>query len=77
MLTLQHFVCTLSLYGPAKQKRPAHPELVAKDVVINLRLPAEQKRAFTEAAQKDGLQLSAWLRRLALREVGLLPAKET
>jgi uncharacterized protein (DUF1778 family) len=58
------------------RKQPPHPESAAKNVVINLRLPVEQKRAFTEAARNEGLPLSAWLRRAALREAGLLPKKE-
>jgi uncharacterized protein (DUF1778 family) len=46
---------------------------VVKDEVVRMRIPAEQKAAMVSAAEADGLDLSTWLRRLALREVGLLP----
>ena len=36
-----------------------------------MRVPAEQKAAMVKAAEADGLDLSTWLRRIALREVGL------
>jgi len=38
-----------------------------------MRITAAQKQALVDAAAKDGLELSAWLRRLALREAGMLP----
>jgi hypothetical protein len=44
-----------------------------KDEVVRMRIPAAQKQAMVDAAEAEGLDLSAWLRRLALREVGLLP----
>lgn len=47
-----------------------------KDEVVRMRIPAEQKAAMVKAAEADGLDLSTWLRRLALREVGLLPKQK-
>ena len=44
-----------------------------KDEVVRMRIPAEQKAAMIKATETDGLGLSTWLRRLALRELGLLP----
>lgn len=38
-----------------------------------MRISDEHKQAMVKAAESDGLDLSTWLRRLALREVGLLP----
>lgn len=49
------------------------PKRSTKDDVVRMRVTAEQKRALTEAAQRDGLELSAWLRRLALKAAGALP----
>jgi uncharacterized protein (DUF1778 family) len=46
-----------------------------KDDVVRLRVTAGQKRALTDAAARDGLQLSAWLRQLGLRAAGALPRK--
>jgi hypothetical protein len=44
-----------------------------KDEVVRMRIPAAQKDALVAAAEREGLDLSTWLRRIALREVGLLP----
>jgi uncharacterized protein (DUF1778 family) len=46
-----------------------------KDSVIQLRIPAEQKQALSDAAANEGLELSAWLRQVALRAAGLLPER--
>lgn len=46
---------------------------VKKDEVVRMRISDEHKQAMVKAAESDGLDLSTWLRRLALREVGLLP----
>jgi hypothetical protein len=40
-----------------------------------MRVTAGQKRALTDAAARDGLELSTWLRQLALRAAGALPRK--
>ena len=47
---------------------------VKKDDVVRMRVTAEQKDALVEAAAREGLELSAWLRQLALRAAGVLPA---
>jgi len=44
-----------------------------KDEVVRMRIPAAQKDALVAAAEREGLDLSTWLRRLALKAVGLLP----
>ncbi len=44
-----------------------------KDEVVRMRIPSAQKNALVAAAEREGLDLSTWLRRLALRAVGLLP----
>lgn len=54
-------------------KTPRRPAKGTKDDVVRMRVTAEQKRAITEAANRDGLELSAWLRQLALRAAGALP----
>jgi uncharacterized protein (DUF1778 family) len=54
---------------PSK-KRPAK---VRKAEVIRMRVTAEQKDALNDAAERAGLELSAWLRQLALRAAGALP----
>ena len=38
-----------------------------------MRISAEQKAALQGAADRDGLELSQWLRQLALRAAGSLP----
>jgi uncharacterized protein (DUF1778 family) len=57
-----------------KRKRPARK--VLKDVTIRMRVTAEHKRVLNEAAEREGLELSAWLRRAALRAAGALPVSE-
>lgn len=42
---------------------------------MRMRISAEQKQALMAAAERDGLELSAWLRQVALRAAGLLPRK--
>jgi hypothetical protein len=51
----------------AKKKKAVGKTL--KDVPIQIRLSAEQKRAFDDAATQDGRTLSAWLRWLGDREI--------
>jgi len=45
-----------------------------KDDVVRMRVTGEQKTALVEAASRDGLELSQWLRQLALRAAGVLPS---
>lgn len=58
-------------YAKRKQAQPAAKLL--KDDVVRVRIPGEQKQALQEAAAREGLDLSAWLRQLALRAAGVLP----
>jgi uncharacterized protein (DUF1778 family) len=44
------------------------PKDQQKGELLRIRLTAEQKRLFTETANEVGLDLSAWLRTVALRE---------
>jgi hypothetical protein len=44
-----------------------------KDETIRMRIPAEHKAALIAAAERDGLDLSVWLRRVALRAAAVLP----
>lgn len=57
-----------------KSKRPSKqpPEKPLKDEVVRMRIPAEQKQALIDAAAREGLELSTWLRQLALRAAGIL-----
>lgn len=50
-----------------KRRKPAKAR---KDDQIRIRLTTEQKAAFTEAAERVGLDVSSWLRWLGVREVG-------
>lgn len=46
------------------------PKAQRKEQMIRVRVTEEQKRALSERAQREGLDVSAWLRALGLREVG-------
>lgn len=52
------------------------PKRSTKDDVVRMRVTPAEKEALTEAAERDGLGLSAWLRQLALRAAGALPARK-
>jgi uncharacterized protein (DUF1778 family) len=52
-----------------KRKRPKP----RKDEVLRVRILAAQKRVIEDAAARDGLELSAWVRRVLLRAAGVLP----
>jgi uncharacterized protein (DUF1778 family) len=58
---------------PKKRRKAAGGPKVTKDDVVRFRVSAEHKAAMLAAAERDGLELSQWLRRLALREAGVLP----
>ena len=49
-----------------KTKRP-------KEESLRIRMSSEHKRVLTEAADREGLTLSAWLRRVGLQAAGYLP----
>ncbi len=44
-----------------------------KDDVVCMRVTLAEKHALIDAATRDGLGVSAWLRQLALRAAGVLP----
>jgi len=69
-LTRSYMAATL--WHMAKSKKKAATKSL-KDEVVRFRVSAEQKQAFEEAAQRDGLDVSAWIRRVALKEAGALP----
>jgi uncharacterized protein (DUF1778 family) len=56
-----------------KKTRPAPAAKPLKDDVVRMRVSAEQKQALAGAAEREGLELSVWLRQLALRAAGALP----
>jgi uncharacterized protein (DUF1778 family) len=59
----------------SSRKTPAKaPTKNKKDDVVRMRVTAEQKAAILAAAESDGMDVSVWLRRLALREAGVLPS---
>jgi uncharacterized protein (DUF1778 family) len=41
-----------------------------------MRVTADQKRALVKAAEREGLELSQWLRQLALKAAGALPTRK-
>jgi len=58
--------------APAATKEASPPqrrkdEADRKEEVIKIRVTSEQKATLTEAASRDGLDVSAWLRSLGLR----------
>lgn len=55
-----------------RPRTPTKPKPL-KDDVVRMRIPVEQKLALMDAAAREGLELSAWLRQLALRAAGVLP----
>ncbi len=55
-------MATLPKTAHRKSKKQRKAEL------LRIRLTAEQKQLFTETANQVGLDLSAWLRTVALRE---------
>jgi uncharacterized protein (DUF1778 family) len=48
--------------------RPPKDPADKKGITLKVRVTEEQQRRLKEAADADGLDLSTWLRRLALRE---------
>lgn len=51
------------------KKAPAKPQ---KGDVVRMRVTSAQKDTIPAAAERDGLELSPWLRQLALRAAGVL-----
>ena len=56
-----------------RQAQSMHAPKSRKDDIVRMRVSDEQKQALTAAAARDGLELSTWLRQLALRAAGVLP----
>jgi hypothetical protein len=69
VLTCGYTRPTLWHMAKSKKKVTAKP---LKDAMVRFRVSTEQKQAFEEAAKRDGLEVSAWIRRLALKEAGVL-----
>lgn len=58
----------------AKKKAGAAPiSRLIKSDTVRMRVSSEQKHALMKAAEREGLELSAWLRQLGLRAAGFLP----
>jgi hypothetical protein len=72
ILLLTRSYTRATLWHMAKSKKKATAKSL-KDEMVRFRVSAEQKQAFEEAAQRDGLDVSAWIRRVALKEAGALP----
>jgi uncharacterized protein (DUF1778 family) len=53
------------------------PDDERKESLVRIRLTADQKELLTEAAAKVGLDLSGWLRFIALKEAKALLGPET
>ena len=58
----------------AKRRAAKRPK-VRKDEILRVRISAEQKDSLIAAAERDGLELSTWLRQVALRAAGVLPSR--
>jgi uncharacterized protein (DUF1778 family) len=64
---------------PRSRKKPGpatKPAKLRKSEVIRMRVTAEQKDIMEAAAAADGLEMSQWLRQLALKAAGALPIKK-
>ncbi len=73
-LTCSYVLATLCPMAKIKRSaRSASASRPTKDAVVRMRISTAQKRALATAAARDGLELSAWLRQLALRAAGVLP----
>jgi uncharacterized protein (DUF1778 family) len=55
--------------GKTKARRPKP----LKDDLIRFRVTSEEKTGLEGAATREGMDLSTWIRRLALQAAGLLP----
>jgi hypothetical protein len=52
--------------------RPPKPDAERKDTLIRILVTADQKRAFTAAAERSGLDVSSWLRSLGVERARAL-----
>ncbi len=57
----------MATLGRMKRRKPKADR---KEEVIRMRVSPEQKQTLVQAAKSAGLELSAWLRSLGLREAG-------
>jgi hypothetical protein len=70
-----YVVATLCCMTKARKKAGSKPAAKpTKDDVVRMRVTAVQKAAMVRAAEAKGLELSQWLRQLALRAAGVLPS---
>jgi hypothetical protein len=76
-LTVVYDVATVGHMAKARKKTTAArpPARPTKDDVVRMRVTAGQKAAMVRAADAAGLELSQWLRQLALRAAGVLPGQ--
>jgi hypothetical protein len=72
-LTCSYVLATLWPVAKTNKRRARPAAKPRKDDVVRMRVSGDQKEALTTAAQRDGLELSAWLRQLALKAAGALP----
>jgi len=56
--------------------RPKKAKAERKGEVLRIRVTVDQKEAIARAAARAGLDLSSWLRILALRAAGLLESEK-
>lgn len=58
---------------PAPPAAPIHrkPSELRKETQIHIRMTETQKAALTQAAAREGLELSAWIRSTLLKAAGL------
>jgi uncharacterized protein (DUF1778 family) len=59
-----------------RKRRTSSDTKKLKNETVRMRVSPEHKQAMTSAAERDGLDLSAWLRRVALKAAGALPEAE-
>lgn len=64
---IPHLTCISNRYTVDFMKR-RKPKCERKEATILIRLTDEQKETLTSAAKKAGLDLSGWVRSLALKE---------
>ena len=55
---------------PTAHGRPPLPAGERRDVVFKIRVTPAQRAALVEAATADGLDVTAWIRMVAVREAG-------
>jgi mobilization protein NikA len=53
-----------------KTTRRRKPAAQRKSDLIRIRVTEEQRQLFTDAAEREGLDLSSWLRRVGLKAAG-------